>query len=243
MNTQPSILITGASSGIGRALALHYANAGYQVWAGGRSMDKLQQLCNTHQNIIPLLCDLTDFDAVKANASQLPALDILLLNAGTCEYIDDAKQFDGALFHRVISANLIAIGYCLEAWLPLVKQGGKLALTSSSASFLPLPRAEAYGASKAAVSYLARTLSIDLKKDDIHVSVIHPGFVKTPLTDKNDFSMPFLTSPEKAADIIFKGIDNHKNEIHFPKVFTWLLKAFALLPFPLWKLFAVRMTK
>lgn len=243
MNSQANILITGASSGIGRALALHYANAGYQVWAGGRSMEKLQQLCEQHQNILPLLCDITDFDAVKASASQLPPLDILLLNAGTCEYIDNAKQFDGALFERVINANLISIGYCLEAWLPRVKQGGNLAITSSSASFLPLPRAEAYGASKAAATYLARTLSIDMKKDNIHVSVIHPGFVKTPLTDKNDFSMPFLTSPEKAADIIFKGINNNKNEIHFPRIFTWLLKAFALLPFPLWKILAVRITK
>lgn len=242
MNNQPSILITGASSGIGRALALHYASAGYQVWAGGRSIEKLQQLCELHPNILPLLCDITNFNAVKASVSQLPALDILLLNAGTCEYIDDAKHFDGALFERVITANVIAIGYCLEAWLPLVKQSGNLAITSSSASFLPLPRAEAYGASKAAATYLARTLSIDLKKDNIHVSVIHPGFVKTPLTDKNDFSMPFLTTPEKAADIIFKGINNNKNEIHFPRVFTWLLKTLSLLPFFLWQKIASRMT-
>ncbi|WP_105903299.1 SDR family NAD(P)-dependent oxidoreductase [Vibrio gangliei] len=238
-----NVLISGASSGIGRALALHYANQGYCVWAGGRNLDALKSLMEVHRNILPLCCDITNPEAIKAASVSLPSLDIIILNAGTCEYIDEAKHFDGALFSRVINTNLISIGYCLEAWLPLLSTGGNLALTSSSASFLPLPRAEAYGASKAAVTYLARTLSIDLKKDDIHVSVIHPGFVETPLTDKNDFPMPCLVSPDQAAEIIYQGISHNKSEIHFPKRFTWLLKLLSLLPFPIWKKLAARMTK
>lgn len=238
-----TILITGASSGIGRALAFHYAKQGYQVFAGGRNADALEQMTREQANIVPLCCDVTDFDAVKATVDNLPPLDILLLNAGTCEYIDHAKHFDGALFARVINANLISMGYCLDAWLPRVKTGGNLALTSSSAAFLPLPRAEAYGASKAAITYLARTLSVDLNKDDIHVSVIHPGFVETPLTDKNDFSMPCLVSAPQAAEAIFNGIAKNQSDIHFPKRFTWILKALALLPFPIWKTLASRMTK
>lgn len=238
-----NILITGASSGIGQALALHYAQQGYQVWAGGRNLSALEQLSQQQPNIQPLCCDVTDVEAVKATVDSLPALDILLLNAGTCEYINNAKQFDGALFARVINANLISIGYCLDAWLPLVKSGGNLAITSSSASFLPLPRAEAYGASKAGATYLARTLAIDLKKDNIHVSVIHPGFVETPLTDKNDFAMPCLVSSNQAAERIYHGINTNQAEIHFPKRFTWLLKAFSALPSPIWKSLASRMTK
>ncbi|MGO1189692.1 MULTISPECIES: SDR family NAD(P)-dependent oxidoreductase [Vibrio] len=242
MNNIPTVLITGASSGIGRSLALVYAQAGYQVFAGGRSQERLSEICSQHSNIETLICDLTEPEALKAASINLPNLDVLILNAGTCEYIDDAKQFDGELFARVINANLTSVGYCLDAWLPLVKSGGNLAITSSSAAFLPLPRAEAYGASKAALTYLARTLSIDLKPNNIHVSVIHPGFVKTPLTDKNSFPMPFLTSTEEAAQAIFKGIKLNKSDIHFPRIFTWLLKTLSLLPFPCWKILASRIT-
>ncbi|MGY2498603.1 SDR family NAD(P)-dependent oxidoreductase, partial [Klebsiella pneumoniae] len=114
----------------------------------------------------------------------LPPLDLLILNAGNCEYMDVADGFDGELFARVIETNLIATGHALAAFLPLLGEGARLAIVSSSVSWLPLPRAEAYGASKAALDYLAATLRLDLKARGIAVTLIRPGFVQTPLTAK-----------------------------------------------------------
>jgi len=173
-------------------------------------------------------------------AETLPALDMLILNAGNCEYINDPVHFDSALFKRVIDTNLISVGYCLEHWLPKVKKHGQLAFTSSSASFLPLSRAEAYGASKAALTYLAKTLSIDLAPHSIDVSVINPGFVKTPLTDKNDFDMPGMVNVEQAANAIIKGLDKRKHTINFPTTFTVILSLIASLPFSWWRAFSVK---
>ncbi|MFT5809085.1 MAG: NAD(P)-dependent dehydrogenase (short-subunit alcohol dehydrogenase family) [Moritella dasanensis] len=237
-----SVLITGASSGIGAALATHYADKGYQVFAGGRNIQRLNKLSAGYDNITPLVCDVTSKQSITEASLNLPPLDVLILNAGDCEYIDDAKHFDGDLFARIITTNLISVGYCLQAWLKLIKSGGKLALTSSSAAFLPLPRAEAYGASKAGLSYLAKTLSIDLKAHNIHVSVIHPGFVDTPLTQKNTFVMPQIVTAERAASYIASGLDNNKVEINFPRYFIWIMKIIRLLPFSLWQRIALRMS-
>jgi short-subunit dehydrogenase len=113
----------------------------------------------------------------------------------------------------------------------------------SSAAYLPLSRAEAYGASKAAIEYMIRTLRIDLYQEQIDVSLVCPGFVKTPLTDRNDFSMPFRLSVEDASRRIRRGIEKRQLEIHFPKRFTYILKALSLLPESLWLRIAQRMVK
>ncbi|WP_394129647.1 SDR family NAD(P)-dependent oxidoreductase [Shewanella maritima] len=229
-----AVLITGASSGIGFELAKHYVAQGWQVIACGRNAQQLALLSGVH----PLVFDITDASQVKAAGEQLAhviaqhdlSLSAVILNAGTCEYIDDVIKFDSALFQRVIHTNVIATGYCLEAFLPQLAAGGRLALMSSSATFLPFSRAQAYGASKAAITYLADSLRVDLVSRNIGVSVINPGFVETPLTDKNDFAMPMRISAQQAAQAIYKGMINGKSDIHFPKKFTWLLKLFSLLP-------------
>ena len=118
---------------------------------------------------------------------------------------------------------------------------GNLAFTSSSAAFLPLTRTQAYGASKAGLNYLAKSLSIDLKPHDINVSVINPGFVRTPLTDKNTFTMPGIISSELAANSIIAGIDKNKSEINIPFFFTFVMKLFSLFPFYIWQKLALRM--
>ena len=100
----------------------------------------------------------------------------------------------------------------------------------SSSSYLPLPKAEAYGASKAAIEYLAKTLAITLSKEEIHVSYIAPGFVETPLTDLNDFPMPMRVNVEFASRRIRQGLEQRQREIHFPKLFTGLMKTLSLLP-------------
>ena len=238
-----SILITGASSGIGAELAILYAKKGYNVFAGGRNQQRLNDLASKHPNITIFCCDLTSKESINNLQVKIPALDILLLNAGGCEYIDDPVNFDGDLFARVITTNVISVGYCLDAWLKHIKPYGQLAVTSSCASFLPLPRAEAYGASKAALTYLAKTLAVDLIPHKIKVSVINPGFVETSLTDKNTFIMPCIISAEKAARYIFKGLSAYKSEINFPKRFTYTLKLLSLMPSSIWKYIANNMTK
>ncbi|TQF67417.1 SDR family NAD(P)-dependent oxidoreductase [Pseudoalteromonas luteoviolacea] len=233
-----TVLVTGATSGIGEGLVRRYAST-HKVIACGRNEQKLSALKS--ENVQPLRFDMTEKAQVIDAFNRVESVDIVILNAGVCEYIDDASSFDSSLFERVIHANVIATGYCIEALLPKIKPGGQLVVVSSSASFLPLPRAQAYGASKAALSYLTRVMQVEL--EDIDVTLVHPGFVETPLTDKNDFPMPFLVSVEKACDEIYKGVESRKREIHFPKRFTLLLKLFSLLPFGLWLPLAKRIKR
>ena len=230
-----NILITGASSGIGQQLAIDYLSEGHIVYACGRNKERLDQLTDKFPKLaIGMMFDIQDLDACRSQLTNLEPLDLIILNAGTCEYID-AKQFDAQMFKRVLETNLVGLANCIEAVQPSISQGGRLALMGSSSSYIPLPRAEAYGASKAAVHYLARTLAITLAPMDIQVSYIAPGFVETPLTGRNDFSMPMIISTAQASTAIRKGLAKGKAEIHFPKCFTGLLKFLGLMPWALQK--------
>ncbi|HHQ4629174.1 SDR family NAD(P)-dependent oxidoreductase [Aeromonas hydrophila] len=226
------VLITGATSGIGFQLALDYRRAGWQVWGCGRDGERLLAL--GRHGITPLQFDGRDASAVSEAAASLPRVDLVILNAGNCEYMDVAEGFDGALFARVIETNLVATGHALAAFLPLLGAGGRLAIVSSSVSWLPLPRAEAYGASKAALDYLADTLRLDLAGKGIGVTLIRPGFVQTPLTAKNDFPMPCLVTVEEASSAIMAGLTAGRHQIHFPRRFIWLLRLLGALPVGLW---------
>lgn len=226
------VLITGATSGIGFQLALDYRRAGWQVWGCGRDGERLLAL--GRHGITPLQFDGRDASAVSEAAACLPRADLVILNAGNCEYMDVAEGFDGALFARVIETNLIATGHALAAFLPLLGAGGRLAIVSSSVSWLPLPRAEAYGASKAALDYLADTLRLDLAGKGIGVTLIRPGFVATSLTAKNDFPMPCLVTVEEASRAIMAGLAAGRHQIHFPRRFIWLLRLLGALPVGLW---------
>ncbi len=233
-----TVLITGATSGIGAALFDEYNNNGYKVIACGRNKSQLSAIENkAHQTC---LFDITKQEEIEANAQVVDELDILILNAGNCRYINDAKQFDGGLFADVIAINLMSLGWLLQYLLPKVKSGGQVVFVSSSATILPFPRSEAYGASKAGMDYLANSLRLDLVRNDIGVTLVHPGFIKTPLTDKNDFSMPFLLTSEEAAQRIFKGVHAKINYLHFPKRLTLLLKLLSLLPSSLWQSLILR---
>ncbi len=246
MNTQATILITGATSGIGESLLHKYAEEGYRVIACGRNTQKLQQLADEYHDVVPLAFDITDIEEINQSVMQVSGIekiDILMLNAGDCRYIDNAKKFDGALFSQVIATNLQSLGHLLEGFLPKVPAGGQVVFVSSSATLLPFPRAEAYGASKAGVDYLAKSLALDLKAEAIDVTLVHPGFIKTPLTDKNDFSMPFMLSSEQAALRIFDGVRARKSYLHFPKRLTLLMKMLALFPDVVWQSIALRSNK
>ncbi len=226
------ILITGATSGIGLALTQYYSSHKNLVYACGRNnMTQLESLAN---NVIPLSFDIGQLQQVKQAAKEVDSLDLIILNAGNCQYINDARYFDSALFESVIKTNLISQAYLLECLLPLLNKGGHIAFMGSSVTYLPLSKAEAYGASKAGLDYLAMSLAVDLKSEGIHVSIIEPGFVKTPLTDKNDFPMPFLISSEQACSYIVKGLEKKKTRISFPKRMIYLMKLLSLMPENWW---------
>lgn len=238
-------LITGASSGIGRELAQHYAANGWTVYAVARSADKLEQL-SKNAGIRALPLDLTDNTALQRSAQQLAddgiVLDLLLLNAGTCEYVD-ANDLDLAAFERTFAINFHAVVAATKYFMPLLKASltPQLAIVSSMAHFFPFTRSEAYGASKAAVSYFVDSLRVDLAESGISISLIEPGFVDTPLTQKNDFAMPFLVPVSQAANRIYTGLAKGNSRIRFPRRLSVLLKLLSLLPYNLRNSVAKRM--
>ncbi|PCE65586.1 SDR family NAD(P)-dependent oxidoreductase [Salinivibrio sp. YCSC6] len=237
------VVITGATSGIGEQLARDYARQGWRVIACGRNQDKLDAMQRDHTSLERLVFDATDRDQTHQALGALSASsDLVILNAGTCEYIDYGK-IDVPLFKRVFDINVFGVLNCIEALQASFVPGTHLAIVGSSASYMPLPRAEAYGASKAAISYLANTLSVDLAHQGVTVSLISPGFVKTPLTDKNDFAMPMRVTVEQASAAIQAGLEKRKAEVHFPRKFTYFLKIIALLPTSWQIAIARRMTR
>ncbi|MGB1197529.1 MAG: SDR family NAD(P)-dependent oxidoreductase [Thalassotalea sp.] len=227
------VLITGATSGIGTSLVELYAKRGDNVIACGRDNKKLSRLKAVAHQLC--LFDITSPKSIETASSEVGKLDILILNAGDCRYIDDVIDFDGELFSNIINTNLSANGALLQYFLKKLKKGGQVVFISSSATILPFPRSQAYGASKAGMDYLANSLRVDLLKHDIGVTLVHPGFVKTPLTDKNTFNMPFLITSDQAAQRIVNGVDKKKKYLHFPKRLTLLLKALSFLPTPVWQ--------
>lgn len=235
--SQQVIWLTGASSGIGEALVKPLAQQCHHLIITARNLEKLGRVAADTgcSNILCLAADITDRDQLHKVAGEIEQqfgrLDTLIANAGTCEYVD-VKQFDAELFERVVHTNLVGLANCTEAALPLLRhsQRGYLVGTSSSVAYLPLTRAQAYGASKAATNHFLEAMKIDLAGEQIDVSVICPGFVKTPLTDRNDFPMPMRISAAKAAERIINGIERRQWEIHFPRRFTWILKTIAALP-------------
>ena len=233
-----TVLITGATSGIGLALYEKYVAQGDNVIACGRNKDKLDKLCGKAYKTV--VFDMTHPAEIESVSVDIADIDILILNAGDCRYIDDAKHFDGKVFSDIISTNLSSLGALLQFFLPLVNKGGQVVFVSSSATIMPFPRSEAYGASKAGMDYLANSLRLDLVSEEIGVTLVHPGFIKTPLTDKNTFDMPFLLTSEEAASRIFTGVNRRSKYLHFPKRLTVILKIFSLLPSSLWQSFILR---
>lgn len=248
MRTQPACLITGASSGLGRALARNYAANGWRVLALARSEPLLAELQADYPTIETFRVDLTDTAQLAEVTATLQAqnvrLDLIILNAGTCEYVD-AANLDLPAFARTFDLNVLAVVAGVKAWLPLLghSQRPQLAIVSSLAYQFPFGRAEAYGASKAAISYFTDSLRADLAGSGILVTLIEPGFVDTPLTQKNDFPMPFLLSSTDAARRIYRALALGKLRLQFPRRLTWSLKLMNLLPYRLRQWLAARMAR
>lgn len=239
-----NILITGATSGIGKQLVLDYVADGHHVIACGRTKEKLEAL--EHEalgegRLSYCVFDVTDREQTisalqecAANeALQDTGFDCVILSAGVCEYIDDAKNFEPALVDRVFAANFFGVVNSIAGVLPNLKAGSKLVVVDSMARMFQFTRAEAYGASKAAIHYFAGSLRTDLLKDGIQVITVSPGFVKTPMTDANDFEMPMRVTVEQASTAIRKGISKGKPHIAFPRIFGGILAFLQRLPYRL----------
>lgn len=229
-----NILITGATSGIGRQLVLDYSKSGHRVYACGRSLDKLEALkkdCGKAEEHVQLLqFDVTDREAVRTTLDSLEQVDLVILNAGVCEYVNELSDFKSELFERVFAANYFGVVNCVDALLPKLRAGSRLAIVDSMARLMPFTRAEAYASSKAAVHYLGNSLKVDLAPHGIAVTTISPGFVETPMTDANDFEMPMKITVADASKAIQKGLAKGKAQIYFPRVFGWILRFIHKLP-------------
>jgi NAD(P)-dependent dehydrogenase (short-subunit alcohol dehydrogenase family) len=231
------IWVTGASSGLGRSIALRLADEGATVIASARDGRALRELAARQGNIHPLSFDITDPDACAGLAQRIgeisPRLDQAILNAGACEYLDFPEP-DWDAVRRVMEVNFFGTVNCVRIALPLLRLSlqprAHLVVVASQVTAAPFPRAEAYGASKAALQYFSASLRIDLARENIDVSVVNPGFVDTPLTRRNDFAMPFLMESERAAKLIVDRLRSRPRRYAFPFRLSLLLAISRLLP-------------
>ncbi|MEZ2874694.1 SDR family NAD(P)-dependent oxidoreductase [Pseudomonas lundensis] len=230
------IWLTGASSGIGAHLAQVLLETGARLAVSARNPQPLTALSERYPGqVLVVTGDLTDCAQVREIGMHIAqtwgALDTVILNAGTCEYID-VDHFDAALIERVVRTNLLATSYCIETALPLLRAGSRPHLVGvvSSVTYWALPRAGAYGASKAGLRYLLESLRLDLAHEGMDVTLVSPGFVDTPLTEKNDFPMPMRWSADKAASHIAQRLEKRPLEIAFPTPFIALLRLLSSLP-------------
>jgi len=233
--TDKVVWVTGASSGIGMALAKHLLLVGAKVIVTARNETRLRSEFAANKNALVLAGDITSLKVNKeitaAAQTFFGGIDCAIFNAGNAEYID-VKDFSSEPFERMMSSNFLSMVKGVEAVLPVLRNSKSPYLVgmSSSVAWQGLPQGQAYSASKAAIRNLFQGLKIELAVENIAVSWICPGFVQTPLTDKNTFDMPSRISVEDAAQAIYKGLTRQTTEIHFPKRFTGILKLLSFLP-------------
>lgn len=226
------VWLVGASTGIGAALARELAGQGARLALSARRLEKLQALALADALLLP--CDATDTASLAGAREQLLAawggVDLIVYLAG--DYVPmRADTFDLAVAEQVIAVNFSGAMRLAATVLPDLRPGGGIAFVASVAGYRGLPKALCYGPGKAALIHFAEVLHLDLSPKSIGVWVINPGFVATPLTAQNDFSMPALQTPEQAARAMLDGFKTGNFEIHFPKRFTRLMKFLAHLPY------------
>jgi len=230
------VWITGASSGIGKSLALKFANEGWNVAISARRENLLNEISKSNEKIKSFPLDVTDkikckevFDQIKNHYGDV---DICFFSTGTWNPKKE-KDIDVEQIEDVFKVNFFGTVNTIKAVEEYYKnkKNGIIAIVSSIAGYRGLPNSSGYGPSKAALNNFTESIYFDFKKYNVKISIISPGFIKTPLTDKNTFSMPFLKSTDFAANKIYDGLTKTNSfEIDFPKQLTLLLKFFRILP-------------
>ncbi|MEQ9444928.1 MAG: SDR family NAD(P)-dependent oxidoreductase [Rhodospirillaceae bacterium] len=246
--------ITGAGKGIGRSVALEYASHGWVVAISARTQSDLDEVVKQAEEdkasgkICAYALDVTDHDAVKQVFKTIEAdhgpVTQVIFNAGT-HSPTPPEAFSVAPFRTLMEVNYMGAVNGLDAVLStfIDRKAGHIAIVASVAGYGGLPNASAYGATKAALINMCESLKTQLDALGVTMSVINPGFVRTPLTNKNDFPMPFLMEPEAAAKAVYDGMARKKFEIAFPTPFVLILKFLQLLPYGLYFALVKKMTK
>lgn len=232
--------VTGAGKGIGRELARRLASEGWIVAVSARSADDLHSLVATCApgavEAFPL--DVTDLAATEATVAAIEdsigPLDLAVLNAGTHIPVS-AEDFSVDAFRRLVDTNLMGTVNGLAQILPrfIGRRRGQIAVVASVAGYAGLPTAAAYGASKAGLIAMCESLKPELDRHGVRLTLVNPGFVKTPLTDRNEFPMPFLIPVEEAAERIMRGLAGSGFEVAFPRRLALPLKLLRMLPYRL----------
>ena len=239
LEKQKKIWITGASSGIGKALAEKFSLKGWKVAVSARRKEILNEMAK-NQNIFSYPLDVTNQEQIKdvfiKIIKDFEGIDLCVFSSGTYDpKLEQEINIEQNKF--VMETNFFGVLHCIKSVEKYFKdkKDGHISIVSSIAAYRGLPNSSGYGPSKAALTNLTESLYFDFKKHNVRISLISPGFIKTPLTNKNEFPMPFIKSPEFAADKIFNGLTKSKAfEIHFPKGLTLLLKILRILPYKLY---------
>ena len=244
-----TIWITGGSTGIGKALAIKFASNGWDVAVSARRTELLDELSNSYENISGFPLDVTDKQKCKEVFNEIKNkyenIDICFFSTGTWDPKRE-KDIDIEQMEDVFKVNFFGTVNTIKAVEQYFrdKKKGIITIVSSIAGYRGLPNSTGYGPSKSALNNLAESLYFDFKRFNVRVCLVSPGFIKTPMTDKNDFKMPFLKTPEYAADKIYDGLINKETfEIHFPKTLTILLKFLSFLPSKIYFGLIGKMTK
>jgi short-subunit dehydrogenase len=248
------VWLSGASSGLGEALARELASRGCRIALFARREDKLRALRDELAAVVPGMTevlaqpgDVRDrsrvHEAVREAEARFGGIDVLILNAGIGDSLFPDK-FDAELVERITAVNYLGAVYAIEAALPgmLARRAGTIAGISSIGAVRGFPTAAPYCASKAALTSFLESLRLDLWGRGVKVITVSPGFIKTPLTDRNRFPMPFILPADRAARRILDGIARGKREIHFPRRLTIPMKLIRCLPGPIFDFIFSRMT-
>ena len=230
------IWITGASSGIGRSLAIKFANEGWQVAASARRENLLKELNDEKPNIHPFPLDVTNHEkcitVFNEVIKKLNNIEICVFCTGIHDPKSE-KSLNLEKIKKIMEVNYFGTINSINSVYNYFKEkkSGHISMVSSVAGYRGLPAGGAYCASKSALTTYAESLYFDMKRFNVRVSVVHPGFIKTPMTDQNDFPMPMIKTSEFAANEMFKGLTKSNSfEIHFPKSFTFVMKILKIMP-------------
>ena len=231
-----TIWITGASSGIGKSLAIKFANEGWKVAVSARRESLLKELSDKYPNIELFPLDVTDSNkcnsVFKDIVEKYENVEICVFGTGIHDP-NSEKEFNLEKIKKIMEVNFFGTMNSINSIYDYYKKkkSGQISIISSVAGYRGLPAAAAYCASKSALTSFAESFYFEMKRKNVRVSLVSPGFIKTPMTDQNDFPMPMIKSPEFAAQQIYLGLTKKKGfEIHFPKAFTYFLKFLRILP-------------